>query len=290
MRYRITHNTSYLSREPISVGHNQAWLRPRDLPWQSCDTFDLQIEPTPSIQTERSDAFGNTVYNFSFNEGYDTLCVTAVSEVTIDRPAVETTRTPAWNLLTARCLAPGRSAEFDALQFCYPSPLVRIFPEAVNYVRTSFVPKRPIGEATKELMQRMFEDFEFDPHATTVSTPVEEVFTEKRGVCQDFAHVLLALLRALQLPCRYVSGYLRTDPPPGKERLVGADASHAWVSVYCGSEVGWIDFDPTNNMLARNDHLLVGWGRDYSDLPPLRGVYLGGSDSRLEVSVDVAPL
>ncbi|HSG73308.1 MAG TPA: transglutaminase family protein, partial [Planctomycetaceae bacterium] len=159
--------------------------------------------------------------------------------------------------------------------------------EFADYARISFPPQRDILSAAKDLTQRVFQEFEFDKRATTVTTPVEEVFRHRKGVCQDFAHLQIALLRSLRLPARYVSGYLRTIPPPGKPRLIGSDATHAWLSLYCGADLGWIDLDPTNNLLPSTDHITIAWGRDYSDVPPLRGVYIGGGSHSLSVSVDV---
>jgi len=169
------------------------------------------------------------------------------------------------------------------------SPHVRRSDEFADYAKVSFTAGRPIADAARDLTKRIFEDFQFDAQATTVSTPVEEVFRNRRGVCQDFAHFQIACLRSLNLPARYVSGYLRTVPPPGQQRLVGADVSHAWVSLYCGPE-SWFDFDPTNNLVPETDHVSIGWGRDYADVCPIQGVFTGGGSTLMRVSVDVAPM
>lgn len=289
MKYAITHITSYSGSEPVSVCHNQAWLQPRSLPFQTCDDFQLQISPVPSTQSSRSDHFGNTVTTFSFNQGYQTLEVTARSQITVhERPEISANGA-SWESIRDQLPVERSQDSLDAYMLTFESPRVRTNTEFADYARRSFLPGRNILAAGKELTERIFNDFEFDARATTVTTPVEEVFRSRRGVCQDFAHLQIALLRSLQLPARYVSGYLRTLPPPGKPRLVGVDASHAWVSLYCGSRLGWIDFDPTNNAIPQTDHITIAWGRDYSDVPPLRGVFIGGGSHSLSVSVDVAP-
>jgi transglutaminase-like putative cysteine protease len=290
MKYRITHLTTYSGTEPISVGHNQAWLRPRDLPGQSCDAFRLQISPEPSVLSLREDSFGNKVATFSFNEGYSLLKVEAQSSVTV-KPGLESLPvTEPWENVVEQVQRHACEEDFQALQFIYDSPLAPAFLAARAYGEVSFVAGRPIGEAAADLMSRIKQEFLFDPHATTVSTPVTQVLDQKKGVCQDFAHVMISILRSLGVAARYVSGYIRTYPKPGQPRLVGADASHAWVGVYCGPAIGWLDFDPTNDLLVGDEHITVAWGRDYSDIPPLRGVFIGGGQPHLHVSVDVEPV
>lgn len=289
-RYRVTHTTVYAGDEPVSVGHNEARLRPRVLPGQHCLLHDLQIWPIPSTLSDDVDYFGNSVARFSFNQGYDTLTVTAISEVVVhpdgDRLAAMG-GDPAWeSIRDATSLAP---EWIDASQFRYESPCARSIPELTRYARESFPPGRPVVDALSELTARIHVDFQFDSAATSVATPVADVWRLKRGVCQDFAHLQIAALRSLGLPARYVSGYLRTYPPPGRPRLVGADASHAWASVYCG-EAGWLDFDPTNDVSPGLEHVTIGWGRDFGDVSPLKGVFIGGGRHRLTVSVDVEPI
>lgn len=290
MRYRIQHTTTYTGTEPVSVCHNEAWLKPRVLPTQSCDKFELKITPTPSVQSERIDYFGNAVHLFSFNQGYDSLAVTAASELEVRPPTPPTAAAPAWEIVRDRVTQDQSAAALEAYQYVFGSPRVRASADFIKYALKSFTNGRDILSASRELMQRIFEEFEFDARATTVTTPVEEVFQLRKGVCQDFAHLQIAMLRSLRLPARYVSGYLRTLPPPGKPRLIGADASHAWLSVYCGPELSWIDFDPTNNTIPTTDHITVAMGRDYSDVCPLQGVYIGGGKHALHVEVDVMPL
>lgn len=290
MNYRITHTTTYSGTEPVSVCHNEAWLQPRSMPYQFCQQFNLQIDPIPSSLSTRVDAFGNSVHQFSFNQGYETLTVVASSEVEVLPHSPATTDFPNWEEIRQRVLAPVEPTDLDATQFRFDSPRLRSSTLLADYGRASFKPGRNLLEAAMELTGRIFDEFEFDPRATTVTTPVEEVFKQKKGVCQDFAHLQLAILRSLQLPARYVSGYLRTIPPEGQSRLIGADATHAWLSLYCGSDHGWIDLDPTNNCIPNEDHITVAWGRDYGDVCPLRGVYIGGGTHTLTVGVDVEPV
>lgn len=290
MRYCIRHVTRYSGGKPVSVGHNQAWLRPRDLPWQMCLEHQLDIDPPPSLWVDRVDYFGNWMTTFTFDAGYDALTVTARNLVEVqprEWPSAESTSP--WEEVCRLVRQPTTDAALDAAQFAYDSPRAGALPAAEDYVRASFPPGRPILAAVLELTGRLFTDFKYHPQSTTVSTPIDEVFSNRAGVCQDFAHLEIAMLRTLGLPARYVSGYLRTIPPPGQPRLVGVDASHAWLSVYCG-EVGWVDVDPTNNLVAGEDHIIVAWGRDYDDVPPLKGVFIGGEAHTLTVEVDVEPL
>lgn len=289
MNYQVTHITTYSGSEPVSVCHNQSWLRPRNLTHQTCDDFSLKISPEPSVRSDWTDHFGNTVDFFSFNQGYDSLEVTASSQLTLHQRDSISQKSIAWENLRDSVATQRDSRSLDAYQFTFESPRIRMNSEFAEYARKAFKPGIDIANGALELTSQIFRDFEFDARATIVTTPVEEVFRCRKGVCQDFAHLQIALLRSIQIPVRYVSGYLRTLPPPGQERLIGADASHAWVSVYCGQEAGWIDFDPTNNLITGTDHITVAWGRDYGDIPPLKGVFIGGGTHSLKVSVDVAP-
>jgi transglutaminase-like putative cysteine protease len=286
MKYRIQHTTRYFGTEPVSVGHNEAWLTPRETPTQKCLSHELQIIPEPSIRSTRVDYFGNTVTQFSFNQGYDALTVTAVDEVEVlDRPTGKA-QDVEWESVVAEVASYDTAASLAAVEFRFDSPRCRVSPEFAEYARLSFRPKRGLVESLHDLLARFHSDFQYEAGVTTVSTPVENVFRDRRGVCQDFAHLLNSMIRSLGLPGRYVSGYLRTSPPPGKPRLVGADASHAWTSVYAG-QAGWIDIDPVNNCLVGPGHITVAWGRDYDDVAPLKGVYVGGGTHQLSVSVDV---
>ncbi|QDU91691.1 Protein-glutamine gamma-glutamyltransferase [Pirellulimonas nuda] len=289
MRYRVVHITRYLSENRVSVGFNEAWLRPLVGPGQELLRFQLRVSPEPSSQSERTDYFGNTVSVFSFYEGYEQLVVRAESEVCVAPPSVVAGReSEPWE--GVRGSLPGLAATLPAvIELSIGSPRATASPAIAAYAAESFPPGRQVLAGALDLCRRVHADFKYEPGATVVTTPVEEAFDGRRGVCQDFAHIMLAALRSLGLPGAYVSGYLRTQPPPGKPRLVGADASHAWASVYCGA-LGWVDLDPTNDVITGQDHITVARGRDYGDVPPLRGVFIGGGQHTLEVSVDVEPL
>lgn len=289
MRYRIIHKTQYTTVEPISVGHNEAWLTPRKTPTQVCLLHHMEFMPEPSIVVTRQDHFHNTTTQFAFNQGYDKLVVTSINEVEVRAPEPTTLVAPLWETVRDAVRTHQTAEDFAALEFTFDSPRCRISNDFALYAHASFPAGASIRDGITDLMRRFFTDFKYDSTATTVSTPVEQVFRTRRGVCQDFAHLLISMLRSIGLPARYVSGYLRTLPPPGKPRLVGADASHAWLSVYCGV-LGWIDLDPTNNQFPATDHITIAWGRDYVDVAPLKGVYIGGSSPRLVVSVDVCAI
>ncbi|MFV0444670.1 MAG: transglutaminase N-terminal domain-containing protein [Planctomycetaceae bacterium] len=290
MIYLVTHRTRYHGSEPVSVGQNLAWLKPRSTDWQTRLGFELEITPKPSNRDERKDYFGNTASLFSFDGGYNELTVTAASRVEVrKRPYPEPVQTANWEQVRSELQQTRGQSWHEAAQFAFDSPRSGGAQPLRDYAAVSFPPQMPILTGAIGLTQRIYREFKYRPQSTTVSTPVDEVFQERRGVCQDFAHVQIAMLRSLGLAARYVSGYLRTIPPPGKERLRGADASHAWLSVFCG-DAGWVDLDPTNNCLAQTDHVTIAWGRDYGDVPPLKGIFIGGGAPQLKVEVDVEPL
>lgn len=290
MRYRVTHTTAYCSTEMISVGHNEAWLRPRELSFQICPKYELRITPEPSVRSYRHDYFGNSVAQFSFNQGYRELDVTSVCDVELREHAIRADlQSPSWESVVELVRLRATPEALRAYEFVFDSPRIRRSDMLREYVAASFEPGRPILAALNNLLSRFKSDFKFDATATNVWTPLEVAFKQRRGVCQDFAHMMIGMLRSLGLAARYVSGYLRTYPPPGKPRLVGADASHAWLSVYCG-HLGWVDVDPTNNCFPNLEHICVAWGRDYSDIVPMKGVVIGGGSTTMKVSVDVLPL
>lgn len=290
MKYRVTHKTSYDGHESVSVGHNQAWLEFRFIDRQQVESFDLKIHPEPSTLTRRVDAFGNPVQMFSFNEGYQRLDVTATTVVTVrDVELLQTALDTPWENVVTALSQHATNDDRDALEFAFPSHRIISTKEMREYAAVSFPPGQSIAAAVKDLTHRIHTDFVYDHRATTVNTPVMEVFRLRRGVCQDFAHLQIAMLRSLGIPAKYISGYLRSVPLAGQPRLVGADASHAWLSVYCG-QGQWLDVDPTNATFCNTDHIVLAWGRDYSDVPPLTGVFIGGGQHRLMVSVDVMPL
>ena len=292
VRYQIIHRTCYHYEGPVTVSHHLARLAPRTLPGQRCPWHKLEIQPAPVGRGVHMDAFGNTTAYFELEGKHDSLEVTAKSLVEV-LPASSTrihAETPPWESVRDSCHGEKLTPGSDAGMFRFASPLVPTGTEFADYARPDFQPGRPIREAVSDFMARIHREFTFDPRATEVSTPVAEVLKHRAGVCQDFAHLMLACLRSLGLPARYVSGYIETVPPPGMARLTGADASHAWASVFCGDQAGWIDADPTNNLFPSERHITVAWGRDFSDVSPLRGVTMGAGGQRLQIAVDVIPL
>jgi transglutaminase-like putative cysteine protease len=291
MIYRISHRTTYKYAYPVSVGDHVACLKPRSFPpHNQLLLTTLEIRPTPSTFTERIDYFGNVLCFFTVQEPHKELIVEAKSEVVVNGNADQIALTSLPWEESSQSLALDHSPEgLAAYQFQFESPRIRLRPEFAGYALQSFTPRRPIREALIDLTARIHRDFRFDARVTTVRTPTEEVFKKRRGVCQDFAHLQIACLRSINLAARYVSGYLRTYPPPGRPRLIGADASHAWVSAYCQG-LGWLDVDPTNNVVPSDGHVTIAWGRDYGDVSPLRGLILGGGNHTLKVEVDMEPV
>jgi transglutaminase-like putative cysteine protease len=288
MIYNITHRTVYEYAAPVTVSHHAARLEPRALAQQVTELFSVDISPPPALKKMRTDYFGNRVCGFAIQAVHTRLEITATSRVTVapgTPPALALS--PPWEKVAELFSDPVSPEVVEPYQFVFDSPLLRVSPELADYARESFTPGLPLLVAVADLNRRIFRDFKYDPVATTVATPLEEVLAKRRGVCQDFSHLAIAALRSLGLPARYVSGYLRTRPPAGKPRLVGADASHAWFSVYCPS-TGWLDFDPTNNLLPAGEHITVAYGRDYTDVSPVTGVITGGGSHRVKVGVDVA--
>jgi len=282
VQYDVVHTTEYDYSESVAVSHHQARLSPRVLPDQQRLHHDLEIEPAPAVITTHRDYFGNSVTFFAMQGAHKRLVVRARSRVSL-RPASvpSASDSPPWETVADREALP-----LDALEFVFDSTLVPPGAELAAYARAAFPPGRPLLEAVNDLTGRIHRDFTFDPKATTVTTALADVFTSRRGVCQDFARLEIACLRSLGLPARYVSGYLETVPPPGRPRLLGTDASHAWLAFYCPG-AGWIQVDPTNNVLPACTHITVAWGRDYDDVSPVHGVILGGGDHTLRVNVDV---
>jgi transglutaminase-like putative cysteine protease len=290
MIYKIVHRSTYKYRHPVSVGNHVACLKPRSLLHHPVVRSELSIHPTPATRTERVDYFGNTLCFFTVQEPHKELVVEARSEVVIAKdPTPWPQQAPSWEEVAVTLPKDYSPEGLEAYQFEFESPRIRIRSEFAAYALQSFTPGRRITDGLLELTARIHKDFRFDSKVTNVRTPAEEVFRKKRGVCQDFAHVQIACLRSLNLAARYVSGYLRTYQPPGKPRLVGADASHAWVSAYVPGS-GWLDMDPTNNVVPSDGHVTLAWGRDYGDVSPLHGLVLGGGAHILKVAVDMEPL
>lgn len=286
-RYRIEHRTEYRYSDEVSTSFGRGYLRPREIPGrQRCLAYSLRIDPEPSDLTHDVDVFGNPNSYFHVTHAHTELVVTGLSEVevSVSDPDPDVLAQP-WSR--------ARPSGFDdprAVEFTLASPLVQMPAQIHEYALQTFTHGRPIGEAVLDLTHRIFTEFKYHPGSTSVSSTVTDVLDAKAGVCQDFAHVAVACLRSVGLACRYVSGYLATDPPPGKERMIGADASHAWASVRL-PDGNWLGFDPTNDQLADERYTIVAWGRDYDDVPPLRGViYTDAESNEMDVSVDVAPL
>lgn len=290
MRYQVEHQTLYSYDLPVIQSQQMVHMMPRQTPFQQCVSFTLACEPTPAEQSRRLDFFGNHTDYLTLLVPHQSLQVTSRFQVDVQlRPTMSAlTQSPPWEQVQGMLKSQG-TQHLEASRFIYTTARVKCSEALADYAFTCFTPQRPLLEAAMALTQKIHAEFEFDAQATDVSTPLDEVLKGRRGVCQDFAHLMLGALRSLGLPCRYVSGYILTHPPPGQPRLVGADASHAWVSVYCPM-YGWVDFDPTNNCLVQQDHITVAWGRDFGDVSPMRGVVLGGGAQQLKVSVTVTPL
>ena len=287
MRLRINHVTRYEYAEPVSLCHSIAHLKPPQTARQRCLSSQIRVDPWPAVHREHEDFFGNRVSYFSIQQAHDALEVRAQSEVEVLAPTLpKPEATQPWERIVDRLHDRYDEPMTNLRIFTLPSPLVPPDPDARAYAAESFAPGRPILEATIELMGRIYRDFVYDPTSTTIATPLAEVMEQRKGVCQDFAHVAIAGLRGLGLAARYVSGYLETLPPPGQVKLQGADASHAWFSVLIPN-LGWIDFDPTNDQIPGEQHITTAVGRDFQDVTPLRGIFYGGGSHELRVAVDV---
>ena len=291
MIYDVIHLTRYRYAAPVAVNACSLRLLPHDGPGQSVASARIDVTPKPQTWSERIDPFDNRVARMRIETPHRELTIKSTSRVKIERPAPPIAAlTPPWETVAALAAESGSLASDSPVMAIYPSRMVTPFDAATRYARESFPPGRPIYEAARELNRRIQADFVFDAEATEVTTAPHEAFEARRGVCQDFAHVMIAALRGLGLPALYVSGYIRTIPPPGKARLAGADASHAWVSVWCGPAFGWLGLDPTNAIAEGDDHVVIARGRDYSDVPPVEGVILSFGGHELEVEVDVIPI
>lgn len=290
MIYDVRHVTTYRYDVPVAAARCTLRLLPADGDGQRVLASGIDVAPRPASVAERTDFFGTRVATVVIGTAHRELRITATSRVEVERrPAPEAVPSPAWGEVRASVCDVASLGPRSPVQFLYPSRLVPLHGPATAYAAETFVPGRPIVDAARELMHRIRDDFAYDPEATAVSTPLAQVFDSRSGVCQDFAHAMIAALRGLGLPASYVSGYIRTQPPAGKPRLVGADASHAWVSLWCGEGCGWVDFDPTNAIVAGDDHIVIARGRDYADVSPIDGVIRGSGGQRLTVNVDVTP-
>ncbi len=291
VRYRVRHQTVYHYGGDVAHSHQLLHLTPRDLANQFCHSRSIALDPEPSTRREDIDAFGNFVTRLEFDLPHDRLEVLAEVGVEVRKARGATdAESAAWEEVRGALNYSGRpmsAVHLDACRFRMESSYVRIKQTFSDYAADCFAQGRPLLLAAEDLMHKIHRDFSYAPGATSISTKVSEAFTARRGVCQDFAHIMLSCLRSLDLAARYVSGYLRTTPQPASDAaLLGADASHAWVSVFC-PPYGWVDFDPTNDVRVGTDHIVIAWGRDFGDVSPLRGVIVGGGRHRLSVRVSV---
>ena len=288
MLYAISHRTTYRYASGVSVSMHRLHLRPRELSRQELLDFSLRIDPVPSTSIPETDYYGNPTTFLSIEAPHQGLAVVSTSKVRVVDP-VWPESTPDWETIRDQCAADILTPASETGEFLFDSPHIRCSGAFAEYAAPSFTAERPLMDAVLDLNARIFREFKFDRRATNIATPIAEVLEKRRGVCQDFAHLAICCLRSLGLPARYVSGYIETVPPPGVARLVGADASHAWFSFWCPG-AGWIDADPTNNILAAARHITVAWGRDFSDVSPVQGVVVGGGTHSLGVGIDVAPI
>lgn len=298
MSFRVTHRTTYTYDDDVNNSFGLAHLIPRELAWQQVRSRQLTVRPDPGDVDLDVDYYGNAVSYFQVTRPHTVLEIESVSEVDVSLPTYdEQALARPWEA-SRPMLHPETPGAWRACDFALPSPKVDQGPHVAEYAAASLTPGRPIGEAATELMQRIHADFDYDKTATSVTSKVADVLTKRAGVCQDFAHLTLACLRSHGVSARYVSGYLATLPPPGKERIVGAGASHAWLAVWLpalpgsGSVDGqWLAIDPTNDQWAGDRYVTVAWGRDYGDVTPVKGIiFTEAKKSTLKVSVDVAPL
>jgi transglutaminase-like putative cysteine protease len=287
MRYAIKHITEYNYQDVVSTGHNRLCLVPLNLPEQKCLSSDIKVLPTADELTYRSDVFGNTLLFISIYKEHKSLEIISESIVELTNrlnPDKAMHAQVRW-VDTPQLIRADKSF-VDVIQYTQPSPYVPYSEVIKRFAEDCFTEDATLWSACHALMQKIFKTIEFKPGFTTVNTPVEEMLIARKGVCQDFAHLMIACIRNLGLPARYVSGYIETIPPPGKKKLVGSDASHAWVAVYF-PEIGWVEFDPTNNLLPSTNHIVVGFGRDYFDVAPIKGIIFSSGTQQIEVKVDV---
>ncbi len=290
-RYRVVHETSYVYQSTVTLSQQYLHMTPRSFSYQQTESHYVWFDPAEENGVDRADYFGNSTKHIAITTPHNTLLVHAESTVVLSAryDLEQIKKTLPWETLRDAMPHDQDPAALDACRYLYASPHVVCSAELEDYARISYTQGRPLLDAALDLTQRIFDDFDFDDTATEISTPLEQVLKGRRGVCQDFAHLMIGCLRSLGLPIRYVSGYILTHPPEGQARMIGADASHAWVSVFCPSQ-GWVDFDPTNRCLVQCEHITLGWGRDFSDVTPMRGVVLGGGEQVLDVRVTVTPI
>ncbi|MCW0232268.1 MAG: transglutaminase family protein [Ferrovibrio sp.] len=298
MRYRLRHTTSYTYSWAVDISHHMLHLALPDLPRQRVKSCTVSTSPSAGRMSEQQDHFGNRVAWLTLGESHTRFNVELRAEVEVDPvQAPDPEATPGWESLRDALAGDGFPVPVAESEFIHDSPLALPSDEAIRYALASFTPGRPVLAAARDLTGRIYKDFRYDPMATEIFTPVAAVMQKRAGVCQDFAHLEIAMLRGLGLAARYVSGYIRTlragDAPVSglpNTALRGADASHAWISLWCGPDHGWIDLDPTNNLICSDEHVTAAFGRDYGDISPVRGVVLGGGPHRIGVAVELVPL
>ena len=288
--YRVSHRTTYRYEEKVSASYGQMHLLPRTADGQTCRTTRVAIDPAPDDLRERVDFFGNRAAFFAIHSEHTSLTVTTTSDLSVNREGVGLLGGQPWEQVRDRTASPTIEDGWEPTDFLIDSPLVAASPALVDYAGESFTPGRPVLEALLDLAQRIHADFEYEPGSTSVTTTVGDVLAARKGVCQDFAHLTIGCLRSLGLAARYVSGYLETEPPAGQERLQGTDVSHAWAALWM-PESGWVDVDPTNRQFVDDRYVTTAWGRDYADVPPIKGViFTKGLEHELDVVVDVVRL
>jgi transglutaminase-like putative cysteine protease len=288
--YQVRHLTAYSYDSPVASAQLALRVTPRDEAGQSCIMHCLDVSPLPETVLSEQDFYGNVVNIVTIETPHTALRIESTARVDVSRAAAPTTPGPEWENVAEAALADRDISRSAPAHFMFPSPQVALSPDITQYTRQSFRRGRGIFDACRELIVRIRRDFAYEKESTEIATPLAQVFAERRGVCQDFAHIMIAGLRGIGLPAAYVSGYIRTIPLQGDERLEGADATHAWVSAWCGTATGWLGFDPTNAIAARNDHIALAVGRDYSDVSPVYGFFVGSGANKLEVEVEVSPI
>ena len=290
MKYRISHITAYKYASRVSHCYNLAQMMPRTTQRQTCFSSKVEVSPTVSRETRREDFFGNNVFQFEIQNPHKELVITATSQVET-RPQIVDTNLDLGSTCAEARVKMRQSKSEDVLlsrEFQLDSAMIKSSAELRDFAKDLFTPDRSLLSAVGALTERIFTDFTYSPLSTTIATPIADVMKNRKGVCQDFAHLQIGCLRAMGYAAKYVSGYLETLPPPGEEKMVGVDATHAWLSVFSPGE-GWVEFDPTNNCLAGEQHIITSWGRDFNDVTPLKGVIFGGGrNPGMTVSVDVS--
>ncbi|XDD46414.1 transglutaminase domain-containing protein [Leptospira sp. WS39.C2] len=285
--FRVIHKTKYSYDDFVAYCHNMAHMYPLTTTHQDCYRTHVTVNPKPVVSSFRRDYFGNQVFLFSVEDPHRFLEVVVESTVRTHQSFdFDLSKSTPWEHIYDLIHESALDADLQAIEFIQPSPFIPSKQLYSDFISNIFTNNKPVFQGALELTQYIFQNFQYDPKATNINTPLEQVLFERKGVCQDFSHLMIAALRSLKIPCRYVSGYLETLPPPGIQKLQGSDATHAWVSVYCPT-FGWMDFDPTNGKMISEEYIITAIGRDYSDVSPLKGILFGGGKHKLKVEVDV---